>query len=146
MEKLKKTSLYDEHIKLGAKMVDFAGFNMPVTYSSIKDEHLAVRENVGMFDVSHMGEIIITGEEAQDYVEYIFTNKVYSLNPGQIAYGMMLNKDGTVVDDLLVYKFNKEEFLLVVNASNIGKDYKHLVENSAGYDVLVKNASEDYSE
>lgn len=146
MENLIKTSLYDEHIKLGAKMVNFAGFNMPVSYTSIKQEHKAVRNNVGMFDVSHMGEIIITGKEAQNYVEFIFTNKVYSLNPGEIAYGMMLNEEGTVVDDLLVYKFSKEEFLLVVNASNIGKDYNHLVENSEDYDVLIKNASDDYSE
>ncbi|MCF7923976.1 MAG: glycine cleavage system aminomethyltransferase GcvT [Candidatus Izimaplasma sp.] len=146
MENLKKTSLYNKHLELGAKMVDFAGYNMPILYTSIKEEHQAVRNNVGMFDVSHMGEIIITGAQAQSYLEYIFTNKVYDLNPGEIAYGMMLNEDGTVVDDLLVYKFNKSEFLLVVNASNIAKDYKHLVESSDGFDILVKNISEDYSE
>jgi len=146
MENLKVTPLYEEHLKLNAKMVDFAGFHMPISYTSIKDEHEAVRNNVGMFDVSHMGEILVIGKDSEKYIEFIFTNKVNELKNGEINYGMMLNKNGTVVDDLLVYKISDESFLLVVNASNIAKDYTHIVEQTNGFDVLVKNMSEDYAE
>ncbi|MFP4477924.1 MAG: glycine cleavage system aminomethyltransferase GcvT [Candidatus Izemoplasmatales bacterium] len=146
MENLKVTPLHDEHLKLNAKMVDFAGFHMPISYTSIKEEHEAVRNDVGMFDVSHMGEIVIRGKDAEKFVEYIFTNKVKDLNPGEINYGMMLYKNGTVVDDLLVYKMSEELFFLVVNASNIAKDYEHIVEQTNDFDVLVKNASDAYAE
>ncbi|QWC00558.1 glycine cleavage system aminomethyltransferase GcvT [Mycoplasmatota bacterium] len=146
MENYKVTPLHEEHIKLNAKMVNFAGFHMPISYTSIKEEHEAVRNNVGMFDVSHMGEIIIKGKEAQKFVEYLFTNHVETLKAGEINYGMMLNNGGTVIDDLLVYKINDEEFFLVVNASNIGKDYSHIVEQTDGFDVVVENASEEYAE
>lgn len=146
MENLKTTPLHDQHLKLQAKMVDFAGFHMPISYTSIKEEHDAVRQNVGMFDVSHMGEILIEGEEAQAFVEYLFTNEVHTLSNGQINYGMMLYDLGTVVDDLLVYKMNSNQFFLVVNASNIEKDYKHIIQLSKKYKVNVKNVSEDYAE
>jgi len=146
MENLKKTCLYDKHVQLGAKMEEFAGYSMPIVYDSIKNEHLAVRENVGMFDVSHMGEITIKGKDSLAFVEKIFTNKVQTLNDGQVAYGMMLYENGGVVDDLLVYKLNTEYFLLVVNASNVAKDYNWIVENTGDYDVLIQNVSEDYQE
>ncbi|MFA6647299.1 MAG: glycine cleavage system aminomethyltransferase GcvT [Candidatus Izemoplasmatales bacterium] len=146
MENLSKTCLYDKHIQLGAKMEGFAGYEMPIVYTGIKEEHLAVRNNVGMFDVSHMGEIIVKGKDAMAFVESIFTNKVETLDFGQVAYGMMLYENGTIVDDLLVYKLNNEYFLLVVNASNVAKDYNWIVENSDKFDVLIQNASEDYQE
>ena len=146
METLKKTCLYDKHLQLGAKMEEFAGYEMPIVYDSIKNEHLAVRNNVGMFDVSHMGEIIVKGTDSLEFVEKIFTNKVNTLEDGQVAYGMMLYENGTVVDDLLVYRLNSEYFLLVVNASNVAKDYSWIVEQSENFDVLVQNVSEDYQE
>jgi aminomethyltransferase len=146
MENLKVTPLHEEHLKLNAKMVGFAGFHMPVSYTNIKEEHEAVRNNVGMFDVSHMGEVLIKGKDAEAFVEYIFTNHVKTLKQGQINYGMMLYENGTVVDDLLVYKKADDQFLLVVNASNIAKDYTHIVEQTEGFDVLVKNISDDYAE
>jgi aminomethyltransferase len=146
MENLKKTCLHEKHIQLGAKMEEFAGFNMPILYQNIKTEHLAVRNNVGMFDVSHMGEVIVKGKDALKFVEYIFTNTVETLNDGQVMYGMLLYDNGTVVDDLLVYRLNSEYFLLVVNASNVAKDYNWIVEQSANFDVLIQNVSDDYQE
>lgn len=146
MENLKKTCLYDKHVELNAKMEEFAGFSMPIVYDSIKNEHLAVRNAAGMFDVSHMGEIIVKGKDALAYVEKIFTNKVSTLIDGQVIYGMMLYENGGVVDDLLVYRLNSEYFLLVVNASNVSKDYNWIVENSNDYEVLIQNVSEDYQE
>jgi len=146
MENLKRTCLYDEHVKLGAKIENFADYEMPIVYTSIRNEHTAVRENVGMFDVSHMGEIIIKGKDAEAFVERIFTNKINTLNDGQVIYGMMLYENGNVVDDLLVYRLNSEYFFLVVNASNVAKDYSWIIENSGNFDVLIQNVSEDYQE
>lgn len=146
MENVKVTSLHQAHINLGAKMVEFAGFDMPIVYTSIRDEHEAVRHHVGMFDVSHMGEITVVGEDAQAFMEFMFTNKVSSLYDQQINYGMMLYPNGTVVDDLLVYKVNQHHFFLVVNASNIEKDFQYLLENKDGYQVDIKNVSHQYSE
>lgn len=146
MGDLKKTCLHEKHVQLGAKMEEFAGFDMPIRYENIKNEHLAVRNNVGMFDVSHMGEIIVKGNQALDFIEYLFTNNVNDLDDGQVAYGMMLYEEGTVVDDLLVYKVSDYEFLLVVNASNVSKDYNWIVEQSESFDVLIKNVSEEYQE
>jgi aminomethyltransferase len=146
MENFKRTCLYDEHVKLGAKIENFAGYEMPIVYSSIKAEHLSVREDAGMFDVSHMGEIIIKGKDAEAFLEKLFTNRVSTLSDGQVIYGMMLYENSTVVDDLLVYRLNSEYFFLVVNASNVRKDYNWIIENSADYDVLIQNVSEDYQE
>jgi len=146
MEKMNTTPLHQDHIDLGAKMVEFAGFHMPISYSSIKEEHEAVRQNVGMFDVSHMGEIIIEGAEAEAFVNYIFTNDVLTLNDGQINYGMMLYESGTVVDDLLVYKMSSTKYFLVVNASNVDKDFEHILSHAKGYDVAVSNMSDAYAE
>jgi len=146
-EQLKLTCLHDAHVALGAKMSPFAGFDMPIQYSGIIDEHNAVRKAVGVFDVSHMGEIFINGEDAENFVNHVFTNDVRGLEEGKILYGMMLYPDGGVVDDLLVYKeFEKDAFLLVVNASNIDKDYDWLLQNSKGYKVNIDNASDRFGQ
>ena len=121
-ENIKQTCLHGRHTALGALMSPFGGFDMPIQYAGIEEEHRAVRERCGVFDVSHMGEILVTGEDATAFVNYIFTNDVAPAANGQCLYGMMLNGNGGVVDDLLVYKFNPERYLLVVNASNIDKD------------------------
>lgn len=146
MEELKKTCLYDKHIALGAKMSPFGGFDMPIEYTSIIEEHNAVRHAAGIFDVSHMGEVLIEGAEAEKYVNHIFTNDVREIAPGQILYGMMLYPSGGVVDDLLVYKKSSTAYFLVINASNIAKDYDWIVENSKGFDVTLDNQSDLFGE
>lgn len=127
-------------------MEEFAGYDMPIVYENIKSEHNAVRQNVGMFDVSHMGEFFVRGEDAEKFVDYIFTNKIIGNEEGSVTYGMMCYENGTIVDDLLVYKYNTKEYLLVVNASNIAKDYAWVVEQTGDFLVTVKNVSDDYSE
>ena len=147
MENLKKTCLYDKHVALGAKMSPFGGFMMPIEYSSIIEEHNAVRNDAGMFDVSHMGEIFITGNDAEKFVNHIFTNDVTGLPAGKILYGMMLYPDGGVVDDLLVYRMSSPDtWLLVVNASNVDKDEEWIRRQSEGYDVAIDNASERWGQ
>ena len=142
-DNLKKTCLYDSHVNLGAKMSPFAGFMMPIQYSSITQEHNAVRNKVGMFDVSHMGEIFVSGPDAEKFVNHIFTNEIRGFESGKVLYGMMCHPNGGVVDDLLVYReFEPEHFLLVVNASNIDKDYKWLCEQSKEFDVKISNESD----
>ncbi len=143
---MKKTVLYDHHVKLGAKMVEFAGFEMPIQYSSIKEEHHAVRHDAGLFDVSHMGEIKVIGEDATRFLDHVYTNNVNAMTANQILYGFFLYENGGVVDDLLVYKVNDEHYLLVVNASNTEKDYRWLLKQSDGFDVSIINASDEYSE
>lgn len=144
---LKMTCLHDLHVELGAKMSPFAGFDMPIQYSGIIDEHNAVRKAVGVFDVSHMGEIFISGPDAMAFVNHIFTNDVTNLEDGKILYGMMCYEDGGVVDDLLVYKeFVPSSYLLVVNASNIEKDYEWMCSNSKGFDVKIDNKSEEFGQ
>jgi len=131
----KKTALYDVHCDLGAKMVEFAGYWMPIQYSSITEEHLAVRKTAGLFDVSHMGEFIFKGEKAQEALDYLTINNVAKLEVGQVQYSAMCYPDGGIVDDLLVYRFEKK-FMTVVNASNIEKDWKHMDDNLiAGVDA-----------
>ncbi len=142
---MKKTVLHDRHVALDAKMVDFAGWHMPLQYTSIKEEHDAVRERAGIFDVSHMGEIKITGLNAEAFVDYLFTNDVKSMNPKQVLYGMMCYSHGGVVDDLLVYKYSSTDYLLVVNASNIEKDLAWIIDNNT-FGAEVKNISDEVSE
>lgn len=146
-ENLKKTCLYDSHVALRAKMSPFAGFMMPIQYSSITEEHNAVRHAVGMFDVSHMGEIFVSGPDAEKFVNHIFTNEIRGFEPGKVLYGMMLHPDGGVVDDLLVYReFEPDHFLLVVNAANIDKDYEWILSQTEGYDVKVVNDSDNWGQ
>ncbi|MBQ9661494.1 MAG: glycine cleavage system aminomethyltransferase GcvT [Bacteroidales bacterium] len=144
---LKQTCLHDLHVELGAKMSPFGGFDMPIQYSGIIDEHNAVRHDVGVFDVSHMGEIFISGPDAETYVNHIFTNDIRGMEPGKILYGMMLYPDGGTVDDLLVYKeSHPDHYLLVVNAANIDKDYTWMMEQAAGYQVVIDNRSEQWGQ
>ena len=146
-ENLLKTCLYDRHVALGAQMSPFGGFMMPIQYTSITEEHNAVRHAAGMFDVSHMGEIFVSGPDAEKFVNHIFTNNVSGIADGKILYGMMLYPNGTVVDDLLVYKeYEEGKYLLVVNASNIAKDYEWICAQKDGYDVEVVNASDSWGE
>lgn len=126
-------------------MSPFAGFDMPIQYEGITPEHLAVRKEVGMFDVSHMGEIFISGTDAEKFVNHIFTNDVVDMVSGKILYGMMCYPDGGVVDDLLVYKY-ADKFLLVVNAANIDKDYEWMINQSESFDVCIDNQSERWGQ
>ena len=146
-ENLMKTCLYDKHVALNALMSPFGGFIMPIQYTNITDEHNAVRNKAGMFDVSHMGEIIVSGPDASAFVNHVFSNNVEGMEDGRILYGMMLHPDGTTVDDLLVYKeFVPDRYLLVVNASNIAKDYEWLCAHVEGYDVEVVNESDSWGQ
>lgn len=142
----KKTCLYDKHVALGAQMQPFAGFEMPILYSSIIEEHQAVRQHCGVFDVSHMGEAYITGADAERYVNHIFTNDVAGAPINQVFYGMMLYPDGGTVDDLLVYKMGENEFFLVFNAANIDKDVAWMRENAEGFDVTIDHCSDYYAQ
>lgn len=146
MTENKRTCLYERHVALGAKISPFGGFDMPIQYSGIADEHNAVRTACGVFDVSHMGEVRITGSDAERYVQHIFTGDVAPINAGQIVYGMMLYPDGGTVDDLLVYKMGENDFFLVINAANIDKDYEWMLGAQAGYDVRIDNQSDAYGQ
>ncbi len=142
----KRTCLYDKHVALGALMSPFGGFDMPIQYSTIVDEHQAVRQSCGVFDVSHMGEVLISGPDAERYVNHIFTNDVRGIADGKILYGMMCYEDGGVVDDLLVYKMSDDRFFLVINAANIDKDWAWIQQQATGYDVRLEHQSEQYGE
>ncbi|MCQ2143785.1 MAG: glycine cleavage system aminomethyltransferase GcvT [Bacteroidales bacterium] len=143
----KKTCLYDKHVALGAHMSPFGGFIMPIQYSTITNEHIAVRENVGVFDVSHMGEFFVKGPDAEKFIQHIFTNDIAGMPAGKILSGMMCYEDGGVVDDLLVYKEKAEdEYLLVVDAGNIDKDYEWVSKQIEGYDCVCRNESENWGE
>ena len=142
-ETLKPTPLHDVHVALGAKMVPFAGFEMPVTYpSGINSEHRAVREDVGVFDVSHMGEFEVTGSDRNAFVQRVTSNDVGALKPGQAQYSGILTKEGTFVDDCLVYRF-EDKLMMVVNASNIQKDWDHIVAQKGGADVRLRDISDE---
>ena len=142
----KRTCLYDKHVALGALISPFGGFDMPIQYSGIVDEHQAVRKDCGVFDVSHMGEVLVSGHDAERYVNHIFTNDVAGIPAGKILYGMMCYEDGGVVDDLLVYRMADDRFFLVINASNIDKDWAWIEEQAKGYDVMLENQSDLYGE
>lgn len=142
---VKQTAFHDIHVKLGARMVEFAGFRMPLEYTGVTDEHVTVRTGVGVFDVSHMGEIWVRGPYALDLIQRITTNDASVLTPGKVQYSCMPNGRGGIVDDLLVYCFNGQTYLLVVNAANIGKDWNWIVQqNSMG--AVLENASDDISQ
>ena len=130
---MKTTPFTQFHIDLGAKMVPFAGFNMPVEYAGINEEHITVREKVGVFDVSHMGEFRVTGPDAFAFIQHITSNDVAVLFDGKIQYSCFPNGKGGIVDDLLVYRFGPENFLLVVNAANIEKDWAWCVEHAGKF-------------
>ena len=134
---MKNTAFTKFHIEAGARMVPFAGYNMPVEYSGITDEHIAVREKVGVFDVSHMGEFMVTGPSALNYIQYITSNDASLLFDGKVQYSCFPNGKGGIVDDLLVYRYNSEKYLLVVNAANIEKDWNWCVKNAEKFGLKV---------
>src|SRR3954447_17534544 len=139
---LKRTPLYDTHVALGAKLVPFAGFEMPVQCpTGITAEHKAVREKAGLFDVSHMGEFIVRGPQAVEFVNYVTTNDVAGLKPGQAQYSTILREDGTIVDDCLVYR-SEDRVLMVVNGSNIDKDFAHVSRFVGNFDVTLTDISD----
>ena len=145
-KKDKQTCLYDKHVALGALMSPFGGFIMPIQYAGIAPEHMAVREKVGLFDVSHMGEVTVRGRDAERYVQHIFTNDIANAPVGKIYYGMMCYEDGGTVDDLLVYKMGDNDFFLVINASNIDKDWEWMQQHAAGFDIDLQNRSDYYGQ
>ena len=141
---MKNTALTHIHESLGAKMVPFAGYNMPVQYEGVNIEHETVRNGVGVFDVSHMGEFLINGPKALDLIQKVTTNDASTLTVGKAQYSCLPNENGGIVDDLIVYKIKEEQYLLVVNASNIEKDWNWIMsKNDMGAEM--KNISDDYS-
>ena len=142
---MKQTALYDKHVALGAKMVPFAGYDMPVSYSGIVDEHNTVRNAMGVFDVSHMGEFEVDGEGAEALLQHLTSNDVSALTPGRVQYSCLPNEYGGIIDDLLVYKKGEESYLLVVNASNIEKDFNWIYKHAAQYGVQLTDISDRIS-
>ncbi|GAB4240234.1 MAG: glycine cleavage system aminomethyltransferase GcvT [Ekhidna sp.] len=138
----KNIPLHDLHVKLGAKMIPFAGYNMPVRYSSDKEEHMTVREGVGVFDVSHMGEFMVKGPNALDLIQWVSSNDASKLVGGQAQYSCLPNDKGGIVDDLLIYKIKDEEYMLVVNASNIEKDW-NWIQSQNKWNAEMENISDD---
>lgn len=141
----KQTFLHDKHVALGARMVDFAGWDMPVQYSSIIDEHKTVREAVGLFDVSHMGEVIVYGEDALPYLNKLVPQDVTKLVDSKAVYCQLTNKQGGIIDDLIIYKLEDKKYLIIANASRIDEDLNWMVRNKCGFDVSIVNESHNYS-
>lgn len=142
---MKNTAFTEKHIALGAKMAPFAGYNMPISYAGIKEEHQAVREGVGIFDVSHMGEFLVSGEGAMGLVQRVTSNNPAKLKIGDAQYSCLPNDKGGIVDDLLVYRLGEQEFLLVVNASNIQKDWDWIALTNKEFGADMRNISDDIS-
>ena len=142
---VKETYLHDKHVALGAKLVDFAGWHMPVQYSSIIEEHKTVRENVGLFDVSHMGEVFVSGKEATAFLNKVVPQDIEKLDYEKAVYCQLPNKNGGLIDDLIIYKIGIENYLVICNASRIDEDLNWLVRNKRGMDVKIDNQSHNYS-
>ena len=143
--RMKKIALNDTHEALGAKMVSFAGFNMPIQYEGVSAEHVHVREKLGVFDVSHMGEFMVRGSQAEEFLQYVTSNDVAKLYDGRVQYSCLPNDKGGIVDDLLVYRFSEGQYMLVVNASNIEKDWQWLQKHAGSFDVQMTDESDSYS-
>ncbi|HJH11099.1 MAG TPA: glycine cleavage system aminomethyltransferase GcvT [Metalysinibacillus jejuensis] len=146
MSNLKRTPLYDSYATHGAKTIDFGGWDLPVQFSSIKEEHDAVRNRAGLFDVSHMGEIVVTGKDALPYLQYLLTNDIAKIAVNQAQYTAMCYEDGGVVDDLLTYKLGEDHYLLVVNAANTAKDFDWMLEAKGNFAVDIQNVSANYGQ
>jgi aminomethyltransferase len=155
MAMAKQTPLYEEHVKLGARMVDFGGWELPVQYSGIMDEHEACRKGAGLFDVSHMGEILIEGQASAEFLNFLITNDVSKVKSGQAQYTVLCQEDGGMVDDLVYYRLAEDRFLLVVNASNTEKDYAHILKIFERWKeqnphlatgIQIKNQSHQYTQ
>ncbi|WP_350289046.1 glycine cleavage system aminomethyltransferase GcvT [uncultured Croceitalea sp.] len=142
---MKDTALTKTHISLGAKMVPFAGYNMPVSYEGVNIEHETVRKALGVFDVSHMGEFLISGPNALDLIQKVSSNDATKLTIGKAQYSCLPNEEGGIVDDLIIYQIKEETYLLVVNASNIDKDWNHISKYNENIGAEMRNISEDYS-
>ena len=140
---MKKTSLYNQHIELKAKMVDFGGFNMPIQYEGISYEHLNVRSNVGMFDVSHMGEFFVDGDESLEFLNYVCSNNIKKIEINKAQYNCLINENGGIIDDLIVYRCDEKEYMLVVNAANIEKDWNWLSFQIKNFNCNLHNESEN---
>lgn len=141
---MKTTPLYEEHIKLGAKMFPFAGWQMPLQYTSVKEEHLAVRNSVGLFDVSHMGQLFVSGPQALEFLQSLVPQDLSGLQEGRAVYSLLVNENGGIIDDLIIYR-QKDNYLLIVNASRIEEDTARLLNMENGFDVEIKNKSEELS-
>jgi aminomethyltransferase len=142
VESLKQTPLFEKHLELNARMVPFGGWEMPVQYSGVIQEHLEVRNRCGIFDVSHMGEFIVSGPQALEFLQFVTVNDVSKLKPGRAQYSMLPNESGGLVDDIYVYRLSEDRFLVVVNASNIEKDFAHMTQFLTGFDALLENHSD----
>lgn len=142
---MKTTVLHDKHLALNAKMIEYAGFHMPVSYTGITEEHLAVRTGMGIFDVSHMGEFLVEGKDALAFVNYLVTNNITE-DTSKVTYSLMCDENGFVVDDLLVYVINLEKILLVVNAGNMEKDYAWVEKQAKSFNVSTRNVSEEFGQ
>ena len=140
---MKTTPFFDIHNQLGAKMALFGGYQMPIQYAGVKVEHLAVRENLGVFDVSHMGEFIVEGGKAASLLQFLCSNDIAKLKTGKAQYNYLPNATGGVVDDLIVYQLKDQEYLLVVNASNIEKDWNHLLKHNQNFNANIRDVSDD---
>ena len=140
---MKKTPFFEIHSRLGAKMSLFGGHQMPIQYRGVQEEHLAVRQNIGVFDVSHMGEFCVEGPNALDLLQYICSNDISKLIPGKAQYNYLPNEEGGVVDDLIVYQLNAEKYLLVVNASNIEKDWVHILKHNKKFNAGLEDVSKE---
>ena len=143
---MKETPLFPLHKEMNAKFVNFNGWNMPVWFKDLKEEHLHVRKSVGIFDVSHMGEIEIVGEKAEDFLDYTFTNTISDLNIGQARYGFFCNESGGVIDDVIIYKLDSTRFFICVNAGNIDNVYNWLSSVSKHYNIIIKNLTSFYGQ
>ncbi|AET70196.1 glycine cleavage system T protein [Desulfosporosinus orientis DSM 765] len=146
MVEAKRTPLYEEHLAAKAKLIDFGGWEMPVQYAGVIDEHHTVRTKAGLFDVSHMGEIDVHGEEALAFVQMLITNDVTKIEDGKILYSPMCYPSGGIVDDLLVYRYDSQRFLLVVNASNTDKDFAWIKDQAKNFQVETENISDQYAQ
>lgn len=141
---LKRTPLYERHVALGARMVDFAGWNMPVQYSGLVEEHNAVRSSAGLFDISHMGRFMIDGRDAEAFLQYIVTCDVSRIDVGQSSYGLLCHPNGGIIDDIFIYRL-PNEYMLVVNAANLQKDWEWLGNHTDGFDVGMEDVSERWA-
>ena len=142
---MKKTSLFDIHVKSNAKMVPFAGFNMPVQFEGVNAEHLQVRNSVGIFDVSHMGEFLVEGENATSFLNYICSNDILLMSEGKAQYNCLINPNGGIIDDSIVYKFSSNNYMIVVNASNIEKDWNWINKQNINFNNKLTNISDSTS-
>ncbi|MBW2975705.1 glycine cleavage system aminomethyltransferase GcvT [Candidatus Woesearchaeota archaeon] len=145
MAELKRTPLYEEHVRLGAKIVDFSGWEMPVYYSNVIEEHTTVRQKAGIFDICHMGEFLVQGKDAFNIIQNIITNDLNRLEDGKAFYSCMCLEDGGIIDDLFVYRFNEDKFMIVVNAGNVDKDFRWILKHKGSFDAEIINSSDKMS-